>query len=80
MLEEHGISTVVVNQGLQQPMRGKPPRTLADKMGPLDTVFRDIYGRGQFMPPAGKTAEDMPKLHRRRVRAAQDRGTLKKND
>ncbi len=28
MLEEHGISTVVVNQGLQQPMRIKPPRTL----------------------------------------------------
>ena len=28
MLEEHGISTVVVNQGLQQPMRVKPPRTL----------------------------------------------------
>ena len=28
MLEEHGISTVVVNQGLQQPMRVKPPRSL----------------------------------------------------
>ena len=48
-------------------------------MGPLDTVFKDLYGRGQFMPPAGMTVEDMPKLHRKRVRAAQDRGTLKKN-
>jgi D-proline reductase (dithiol) PrdB len=28
VLEEHGISTVVVNQGLQQPERTKPPRTL----------------------------------------------------
>ena len=28
VLEEHGISTVVVNQGLQQPMRVKPPRSL----------------------------------------------------
>lgn len=28
VLEEHGISTVVVNQGLQQPERIKPPRVL----------------------------------------------------
>jgi len=59
---------------------GKPPRTLADKMGPLDTVFRDLYGRGQFMPPAGMTVEDMPALHKKRVRAAQQRGALKKSD
>ena len=26
-MEEHGVSTVVVNQGLQQPERIKPPRT-----------------------------------------------------
>ena len=28
VLEEHGIPSVVVNQGLQQPMRVKPPRSL----------------------------------------------------
>ncbi len=28
VLEEHGIATVVVQQGLQQPMRIKPPRSL----------------------------------------------------
>lgn len=28
VLEEHGLSTVVVNQGLQQPERIKPPRVL----------------------------------------------------
>ena len=28
MLEEHGIATVVINEGLDQPTRVKPPRTL----------------------------------------------------
>jgi predicted amidohydrolase len=58
---------------------GKPPRTLADKMGPVKEVFRDLYGRGQFTPPAGKTVEDMANLHEQRVRSAQDRGTLRKS-
>ncbi|HWL47228.1 MAG TPA: nitrilase-related carbon-nitrogen hydrolase [Sphingomonadaceae bacterium] len=58
---------------------GKPPRTLADKMGPVKEVFRDLYGRGQFTPPAGKTVEDMANLHEQRVRAAQERGTLRKS-
>ncbi len=59
---------------------GKPPRTLADKMGPVEEVFGDLYGRGQFTPPAGKSVADMPKQHAARVRAAQDVGTLKKSD
>ena len=31
MLEQHGISTVVVNQNMQQPERIKPPRALVLK-------------------------------------------------
>ena len=58
---------------------GRPPRTLADKMGPLREVFGDLYGRGQFTPPAGMTVQDMVDLHERRVRNAQERGTLKKS-
>ncbi len=58
---------------------GRPPRTLADKMGPLKQVFENLYGRGQFMAPAGKTVGDMGKLHEQRVRSAQERGTLKKD-
>ncbi len=58
---------------------GKPPRTLADKMGPVKEVFRELYGRGQFTPPAGKTVDDMANLHAERVEGAQARGTLKKD-
>jgi len=57
---------------------GRPPRTLADKMGPAREVFRELYGRGQFTPPAGKTADDMANLHETRIKAAQERGTLRK--
>jgi hypothetical protein len=49
-------------------------------MGPLKQVFEDLYGRGQFMPPAGMSVGDMGKLHESRVRAAQARGTLRKDD
>ncbi len=58
---------------------GKPPRTLADKMGPVKEVFRDIYGRGQFTPPADKTVDDMANQHAERVKRAQDIGTLKRD-
>lgn len=58
---------------------GKPPRTLADKMGPVREVFSDLYGRGQFTPPADKSVADMADLHEQRVRAAQARGTLRKS-
>jgi len=58
---------------------GKPPRTLADKMGPVEQVFRDLYGRGQFTPPAGLSVADMPAQHARRVRRAQDLGALRKS-
>jgi predicted amidohydrolase len=58
---------------------GKPPRTLADKMGPVEQVFRDLYGRGQFMPPGGMTVEEMPTQHAKRVKHAQDIGTLRKS-
>jgi predicted amidohydrolase len=58
---------------------GKPPRTLADKMGPVSEVFRDLYGRGQFTPPAGMTVADMPKIHEARIRHAQEMGVLKRS-
>jgi len=58
---------------------GRPPRTLADKMGPVKEVFRELYGRGQFMPPAGRTAEEMPNLHEQRIRRAQEIGALRKS-
>ena len=57
---------------------GKPPRTLADKMGPVKEVFADLYQRGQFMPPGGMTAEEMPEQHERRIRHAQKIGVLRK--
>ena len=59
---------------------GRPPRTLADKMGPVKDVFDDLYGRGQFTPPAGMSAGDMSAAHEKRVKDAQKRGTLRKDD
>lgn len=59
---------------------GRPPRTLADKMGPVKDVFDNLYGRGQFAPPAGMSASDMSGLHEKRVKDAQKRGTLRKDD
>lgn len=56
---------------------GRPPRTLADKMGPVKQVFRDFYAAGRFAPPAGMTAEDMPELHEKRIRHAQQSGALR---
>ena len=58
---------------------GKPPRTLADKMAPAKAVFADLYSRGQFTPPAGRSVADMPELHEQRLRAAQAIGTLRKS-
>jgi hypothetical protein len=37
-----------------------------------------LYGRGQFMPPAGYEVEDMPKLFEKRIRYAQETGRLRK--
>ena len=58
---------------------GRPPRSLADKMQPVRDVFKDIYGRGQFTPPAGKTINDMVESHEKRIQYAQSLGTLKKS-
>ena len=58
---------------------GRPPRTLADKMGPVEQVFRELYDRGQFMPPAGMTSGDMPRQHVRRIERAQRLGALRKS-
>lgn len=58
---------------------GRPPKNLADKLGPVKDVFRDLYSRGQFTPPAGMDVDDMPALHERRIEAAQKIGTLRKD-
>ncbi len=48
-------------------------------MGPVKEVFRELYARGQFMPPAGRTAAEMPELHEKRIRRAQEMGALRKS-
>ncbi len=58
---------------------GRPPRNLADKMGPVKEVFQDLYGRGQFTPPSGRSVDDMANIHAERVARAQDIGTLRKD-
>ena len=58
---------------------GRPPKNLADKMGPVSEVFADLYGRGQFTPPAGLNVDDMAGQHERRVRHAQEIGTLRRD-
>jgi predicted amidohydrolase len=57
---------------------GKPPRTLADKVGGCKTSFAGLYGRGQFTPPHGYEPEDMPGLLEKRVKYAQATGRLRK--
>lgn len=58
---------------------GRPPKNLADKMGPVSEVFADLYGRGQFTPPAGLSVDDMAGQHERRIRHAQEIGTLRRD-
>lgn len=58
---------------------GRPPRNLADKMGPVRDVFSNLYSRGQFTPPAGKSVSDMAGMHEQRVKYAQAIGTLRKD-
>lgn len=50
---------------------GKPPRTLSDKIDLCKGVFDDLYGRGQFTPPAGYEPEEMSKLLQDRIDYAQ---------
>lgn len=58
---------------------GRPPRNLADKVSQARQALEVLYGRGQFTPPYPFTVEDMPGLLDERVRAAQERGTLRKD-
>jgi hypothetical protein len=58
---------------------GRPPRNLADKMAGARQVLNTLYGRGQFTPPAGLTAEDMFDLFEQRIRYAQETGRLRKD-
>ena len=58
---------------------GKPPRTLSDKIDLCKGVFDDLYGRGQFTPPAGYEPEEMSKLLQDRIDYAQKTGRLRKS-
>jgi predicted amidohydrolase len=58
---------------------GSPPRTLSDKVSICKEVFDDLYGRGQFTPPAGYAPEDISKLLEQRIRYAQETGRLRKS-
>lgn len=58
---------------------GKPPRTLSDKINLCKGVFDDLYGRGQFTPPAGYEPEEMSKLLQDRIDYAQNTGRLRKS-
>ncbi len=73
----------IYDQPIYPPNRfpsGRPPRSLADKMGPCKEVLRELYARGTFVPPAGRTAEDMVQLLEDRIRYAQETGRLRKPD
>jgi len=58
---------------------GSPPRNLAHKMEGAKSALKTIYGRGQYVPPHGMTAEEMPDQLDRRIRNAQKRGALRKD-
>lgn len=58
---------------------GKPPRSLSDKINLCKGVFDDLYGRGQFTPPAGYEPEDMSKVLQDRIDYAQKTGRLRKS-
>ncbi|MEE2781951.1 MAG: nitrilase-related carbon-nitrogen hydrolase [Pseudomonadota bacterium] len=58
---------------------GRPPKILADKMAPVREVFQELYGRGQFTPPSGRSIEDMANIHAERITRAQEIGTLRKD-
>ena len=57
---------------------GNPPRTLSEKVSICKEVFDDIYGRGQFTPPAGHDPQDMSQVLQDRIDYAQATGRLRK--
>jgi predicted amidohydrolase len=57
---------------------GNPPRTLSEKVSICKEVFDDIYGRGQFTPPAGRDPQDMSQVLQDRIDYAQATGRLRK--
>lgn len=58
---------------------GKPPRNLAEKVAGAKVALKTLYERGQFTPPYGHTAQEMPDLLEQRIRAAQEQGRLRKD-
>ncbi|MGI9342236.1 MAG: nitrilase-related carbon-nitrogen hydrolase [Gammaproteobacteria bacterium] len=59
---------------------GKPPRTLSDKLEPAKQALDLLYKRGQFMPPAGKSPDEMSAALESRIKYAQDTGRLRKSE
>ena len=58
---------------------GKAPRSLSEKVSICKEVFDDLYGRGQFTPPAGYAPGDISGLLEERIAYAQETGRLKKS-
>jgi hypothetical protein len=49
-------------------------------MGPAKAALDYLYGRGQFMPPAGMSPEEMSSKLADRIGYAQATGRLRKSD
>ena len=58
---------------------GNPPKKKKKKVTICKEVFDDLYGRGQFTPPAGYEQEDMSELLQKRIDYAQKTGRLRKS-
>jgi hypothetical protein len=58
---------------------GNPPKSLSEKVVICKEVFDDLYGRGQFTPPAGYEPEDISELLQKRIDYAQKTGRLRKS-
>src|SRR5581483_664447 len=56
---------------------GRPPRHLAQKLEGAQAALEVLYERGQFTPPHGKEAADMPRQLAERVKRAQAQGRLR---
>ena len=50
-----------------------------EKIAICKEVFDDLYGRGQFTPPAGYEPHEVSGLLEKRIKYAQDTGRLKKS-
>ena len=59
---------------------GHPPKTQVDKVETTKVVLEKLYGCGQFMPPHGISAKEMPQVLEKRVKTAQGIGVLRRDE